>query len=127
MVQSYCPDAFDEVPMEQVMRWTPDQHRHVDGRKAMTGCEVRSKLGLNILLVSCWACLADRVQITDLRKLLRLGDEQWSTVFHQYDREQYDRVVLGKSEVDEAAPFAKGAACDFEGGRGGKAVQRGAP
>ena len=108
VVQSYCPDAFDNVPMEQVLRWTPNQHRHVDRLKAMTGCEVRSKLGLNILLVSCWASLAARVEITDLRKLLRLGDEEWSTEFHMYAKEQYDKAVLGAGEVDEDPPFAPG-------------------
>ena len=71
---------------------------------------MRSKLGLNILLVSCWASLAARVEITNLRKLLQLQleDEEWSTEFHMYAKEQYDKAVLGAGEVDEDPPFAPG-------------------
>ena len=58
MVEGMMPEAFSDVAVSEVQAWTPDQNSHLDLLSDLTGQKVHQELGIPILMLGCWACLA---------------------------------------------------------------------
>ena len=58
MVQEMMPEAFSDMTVAEVLAWTLGQNSHVDPLSDLTGHQVHQQLGIPILMLGCWACLA---------------------------------------------------------------------
>ena len=55
------PHLFDDFTVEEIAQWTPDELDHVRPVLHMNGRDVQETFGVHILMLSCWACLADSI------------------------------------------------------------------
>ena len=55
------PRLFDDFTVEEIAQWTPDELDHVRPVLHMNGRDVQETFGVHILMLSCWACLADSI------------------------------------------------------------------
>ena len=60
-VAEMVPHAFDDITVAKVAAWSPDENSHVVPVNHMTGAEVRERFAVHVLMLGCWACLADGI------------------------------------------------------------------
>ena len=70
-----CPMQM-KIPWEVVMEWTPDAQSRCDVFNGRCADEVSNLVGLPVLKISMWACLASKVAT------LKLTDKQWQRLMH---------------------------------------------
>ncbi len=63
-VAEMVPHAFDDITVAKVAAWSPDENSHVVPVNHMTGAEVRQRFAVHVLMLGCWACLADGIGAT---------------------------------------------------------------
>ena len=70
------PEAFSDMKVSEVLAWTPDHNSHLDLLSDLTGQKVHQELGIPILMLGCWACLAALSPFLKTTDTLLMGQQQ---------------------------------------------------
>ena len=75
------PQAFDDLPLSEILKWTPDELDNLGVLSSWRGSEICHRFGMSALWMSCWTCFLGKVSDTDAQ-VLRMADdaELWAPV-----------------------------------------------
>ena len=86
------PRLFDDFTVEQIAEWTPDELHHVQPVLDMKGRDVQETFGVHILMLSCWACLADSIAGNIKKTHPERHEEELRSVLAAPDRDLWHAV-----------------------------------
>ena len=63
------PDAFDDLTMQDIAQWTPDEGHYLDAISKMLVVDARKAFApLSVLMIGCWGCLTHSLHDHNLKQ-----------------------------------------------------------
>jgi hypothetical protein len=84
--QMMAPGALDNVVMQEINKWAPDQNLHMSPLMGWRCSQVQSTFGVHALWLGCWTCLAATMTAAEAERCLGHDDSTLLALVQQYER-----------------------------------------
>ena len=90
VAETMDPTLFDDVQLEEIQAFAPDENKHTSCLKSWTGLEIRHRFALSPLMLSCYCCIAGWMDIAHMQQMMKFDDAKLMSVLYQWLREKQD-------------------------------------